>query len=292
MGLTSLTVVKFKDAVHTEFGVDLPITAVGTSELRRHAIHCHLSQETQSHKHNTRSSTNRQLFTSPCITLFDCPTVAALSKRVWRDLREGAEVGPESEDEDSEADPAVRGVVRAPWDGSAAAAPVTEMVTGSSSVTLTPWSQRGVSTTSDRPASSTSDTTCGSHGTSSHDSNDAHMIQTWQLRPAGNGGQRQATTSPPAAAASSSYVAESPAAAESATAPPRGRLGCWGKKRQTRGTPPKSSATAAGEVDRGRGVSGGGSWSGASLGIEDDDAHDDAAPGCFGYRNRSKARHM
>jgi len=83
----------------------------------------------------------------------------------------------------------------------------------------------------------------------------AHMMQTWQPprpRPAGNGGQRRATTSPTAAALSS--VAE------------------------------------ADEVDR-SGVSGGGFRTGASLGIEDDDAHAGATPGCFGCRRRSKARH-
>jgi aryl carrier-like protein len=81
----------------------------------------------------------------------------------------------------------------------------------------------------------------------------AHMMQTWQPRPAGNGGQQRATTS---LAAAASF----------------------------------SSAAGAGEEDRG-GVSGGGLRSGASLDIEIDDAHDGAAPGCFACRRRSKARH-
>ena len=78
--------------------------------------------------------------------------MAALSEKVWRDLGGGVEVGPGSEE-----DVAVKGVAevaRAPPGGlAAAAAAVTVMVTGCSSMTPMPRGQRGVSAASDRPPS-------------------------------------------------------------------------------------------------------------------------------------------
>jgi hypothetical protein len=104
-------------------------------------------------KHETSTSQASFSSTGPCTTAFDYPTVEALSEKVWRDLGGGAEVGPESEEETGEAEPAMRGVVRAPLDGRAAAAAVTVLVTGCSCVTPTPRSRRGVSAASDRPPS-------------------------------------------------------------------------------------------------------------------------------------------
>jgi hypothetical protein len=65
--------------------------------------------------------------------VFDYPTVAALSEKVWRDLGGGAKLGPESDEDENEAETAAMGVVRTPRGGRAAAATaaaVTVMVTG------------------------------------------------------------------------------------------------------------------------------------------------------------------